>query len=108
MTPWIGNVTIRNCDVKCKKKYPVRVVRCEKIEIDKCMLYAPDGLSAITIAGVGNAIVKNNNISVYYSLLDKAKNKLRDLVGKGKKLPIDIRKTNKQSVKNNRSIAREE
>ena len=105
-TPWTGNVTIRNCDVRCKKKYPVRVVRCEKIEIDKCILYAPDGLSAITIAGVGNAIVKNNNISVYYSLLDKAKNELRELIGKGKKFPIDIRKTNKHSVKNNKSIAR--
>ena len=106
MTPWIGNVTIRNCDVKCKKKYPVRVVRCEKIEIDKCMLYAPDGLSAITIAGVGNAIVKNNNISVYYSLLDKAKNELREFVGKGRKYPIDIRQTNVQSINNNKRIVR--
>ena len=105
-TPWTGNVTIRNCDVKCKKMYPVRVVRCEKIEIDRCTLYAPDGLSAITVAGAGNAIVQNNNISVYYNLVDKAKNELRELIGKGKKFPIDIRKTNKHSVKNNKSIAR--
>ena len=105
-TPWTGNVTIRNCDVKCKKMYPVRVVRCEKIEIDRCTLYAPDGLSAITVAGAGNAIVQNNNISVYYNLVDKAKNELRELIGKGKKFPIDIRKTGKQSVKNNKSIAR--
>lgn len=105
-TPWTGDVTIRNCDVRCRKMYPVRVVRCEKIEIDRCTLYAPDGLSAITVAGAGNAIVQNNNISVYYNLVDKAKNELRELIGKGKKFPIDIRKTGKQSVKNNKSIAR--
>ena len=48
----------------------------------------------------------NNIVSYCYDMLDKATNELRDLVGKGKKFPIDIRKTNKQSVKNNKSIAR--
>lgn len=106
-TPWIGNVAIRNCDVKCKQKFPVRVKRCEKIEIKECKLYAPDGVSAISVTYSGDAIVHNNDVSYYYNIVDKATNGLRDLVGKGKKLPIDIRKTNKQSVKNNRSVARE-
>ena len=106
VTPWIGNVTIRNCDVKCRKKYPVRVARCEKIEINKCKLYAPDGLSAIAVANSGNAIVQNNNISVHYNLTDKVKNEIRAIVGKGKRYPIDIRLTNRQSVNNNRFLSR--
>lgn len=106
VTPWIGSVTIRNCDVKCRKKYPVRVARCEKIEIKDCKLYAPDGLQPISITYSGEAIVHNNIVSYCYDMLDKATNELRDLVGKGKKFPIDIRKTGKQSVKNNKSIAR--
>lgn len=105
-TPWIGNVAIRNCDVKCRKKYPIIVKRCKKIEINKCKLYAPDGLSPISVTYSDNAIVHNNSLSYYYDMLDKATNELRELVGKGKKFPIDIRKTGKQSVKNNKSIAR--
>ena len=107
-TPWIGAVTIRNCDVKCRKKYPIRFKKCKKIEINKCKLNAPDGLPPISVTYSGNAIVHNNNLSYYYDMLDKAKNEFRELIGKGKKFPIDIRKTNKQSVKNNKSIAREE
>ena len=104
----IGSVNIKNCNIKCNKKYPVRIKGCEKIEINKCRLYAPDGLQPISITYSGEAIVHNNIVSYCYDMLDKATNGLRDLVGKGKKFPIDIRKTGKQSVKNNRSIAREE
>lgn len=102
VTPWIGNVTIRDCDVKCKKKYPIRVVRCEKVEIDNCTLYAPDGLSAITVSNSAKATIRNNTISVYSGMIDRAKNELRELVGKGRRYPIDIRLTKEQSVENNK------
>ena len=102
----IGSVNIKNCNIKCNKKYPVRIKGCEKIEIFKCSLYAPDGLQPISITYSGEAMVHNNSLSYYYDMLDKATNELRDLVGKGKKFPIDIRKTGKQSVKNNRMITR--
>lgn len=39
-------------------------------------------------------------------MLDEAMNEFRDLVGKGKTFPIDIRKRNMQIVNNNRTIAR--
>ena len=102
----IGSVNIKNCNIKCNKKYPVRIKGCEKIEINKCRLYAPDGLQPISITYSGEAIVHNNIVSYCYDMLDKATNELRELIGKGKRFPIDIRKTNKQSVKNNKSIAR--
>ena len=102
----IGSVNIKNCNIKCNKKYPVRIKGCEKIEINKCRLYAPDGLQPISITYSGEAIVHNNIVSYCYDMLDKATNELREFIGKGKKFPIDIRKTRKQSVKNNRNIAR--
>lgn len=105
-TPWIGNVTIKNCDVKCRKKYPVIIKRCEKIEINNCKLAAPDGLPPISIIYSGEAIVHNNSLNYYYDMLDIETNGLRELVGKGKKIPIDIRKTKKQSVKKNIEITR--
>ena len=104
-TPWIGNVTISNCNVKCKKKYPIRVVKCEKVRIKNCTLYAPDGLSAITVANSGEAIIQNNNISVYSDMIDLAKNELRELVGKGRRYPIDIRQTRRQMVSKNKFLS---
>lgn len=104
VTPWIGNVTIRNCDIKSKSKYPVRIVRCEKVEINKCKLYAPDGLSAIIVTNTGEAVIQNNSVSVHYNMRDRAKNIVGELVGKGKRFPIDIRHVNRQSVYNNRII----
>ena len=102
----IGSVNIKNCNVKCNKKYPVRIKGSEKIEIFRCSVDAPDGLQPISVTYSGEAKVHNNIVSYYYDMFDKATNELRNLVGKEKKYPIDIRKTNKQSVKNNKSIAR--
>ena len=104
LTPWIGRVTIRNCDVRCKKKYPIRVARCEKVEIEKCTLYTPDGLSAIVVTHSGEALVQDNSMSVYYDMIDKVKNELIELVGKGNRFPIDIRNTHRQTVRNNKFL----
>lgn len=101
-TPWIGSVSITDCDVSCKKKYPVRVKRCEKIDITKCNLYAPDDMSAVSITNVGIALITNNNVSVNYGLIHNIKSELMELVGKGKNNPIDIRKTNRTIVRQNR------
>jgi parallel beta-helix repeat protein len=105
-TPWIGNVTIRNCDVKCKKKYPVGVKRCEKIEIKDCKLYAPDGVSAISVVNTGEAEIKNNYLSTHFDIVDDLKNKIREIVGKGRNYPINIRTTKNHTVLNNKIISR--
>lgn len=102
--PWIGNVTIRDCKVNCKSKYPVRITRCEAVNIEKCVLNAPQGLSAIQIANVDEVRVQDNTISVSNGMIDKIKNELRNFVGKGRRYPIDIRTTKKNTVRNNKIL----
>lgn len=103
-TPWIGSVTIRNCDVKSNKKYPIRGLRCEYLVIDKCRLYAPAGKSAIIVTSSGDVKLSNNNISVSSDMLLSVKNGLSELVGEGVSYPIDIRKVRMQTVRNNRIV----
>jgi parallel beta-helix repeat protein len=100
--PWIGKVTIRDCKISSKSKYPVRVKRCEAMMIDKCILNAHHGISAIKITNVGRAVVNNNTLSVSYGMLDKIKIGLSTLVGKGDEKPVDIRATRKKVVQSNR------
>ena len=108
VTPWIGTVTIKDCDVRSKSKYPVRVVRPEKVTVKGNTLYAPDGLPAITITYTGDATVEDNNVSVCYGLTDNLKNEIRAIVGKGRKYPIDIRRADRITETNNKIMKRKE
>lgn len=100
--PWIGKVSIRNCILNSKSKYPVKVKRCEDMMIDKCILNAPHGISAIKITNVDRAVVENNTLSVSYGQLDKIKIELSTFIGKGGEYPVDIRATRKRVVQSNR------
>ena len=59
-------------------------------------------MSAVSITNVGIALITNNNVSVNYGLIHNIKSELMELVGKGKNNPIDIRKTNRTIVRQNR------
>lgn len=80
--PWIGSVTIRNCQVSSKSKRPISIKRCEDVKIEKCSLYAQNGRSAIVVVGTGKAVVQDNTASIDGSIIEKAKNGAKKLVGK--------------------------
>lgn len=103
-TPWIGKVAIRDCKVSSKSKVPIRVTRCEKVKIEKNTLYAT-GRTAIAIAKTGKATVQNNTASIDGSIIEKAKNGAKKLVGKGKE-PIHVSTIEPSLVKNNKVIER--
>lgn len=104
-TPWIGMITIRDCIVSSKRKVPIRVTRCEKVKIEKCSLYAQIGRTAIYVIEVGKAIVQNNTASIDGSIIEKAKNGAKKLVGKGKE-PIHVSTIEPSLIKNNKVIER--
>jgi parallel beta-helix repeat protein len=104
-TPWIGGVTIRNCQVLSKSKRPVSVKRCEVVKIEKCALYAQKGRTAITVTETGKAIVQNNTASIDGSFFEKAKNGAKSLIGKGMD-PIYVKTKNQSIVKNNKVVER--
>jgi parallel beta-helix repeat protein len=104
-TPWIGNVTIRNCQVSCKSKRPISIKRCEEVEIEKCTLYAQKGRTAISVTETGKAIVRNNTASIDGSIIEKAKNGAKQIMGKGKD-PIHVKTIGQSVVMNNKIIER--
>ena len=104
-TPWIGNMTIRNCQVSSKSKRPVSVKRCKEVRIEKCTLYAQKGRTAIAVVETEKAVVQNNTASIDGSIVEKAKNGAKKLIGKGKG-PIHVMTTGQSVVKNNQIVER--
>jgi len=103
-TPWIGKITIRDCIVSSKSKMPIRVTRCEKVKIEKNTLYAT-GRTAIYVIEAGKATVQNNTASIDGSIIEKAKNGAKKLIGKGKE-PIHVKTLGQSIVKKNKLIER--
>lgn len=99
-TPWIGDVTIRNCQVSSKRKVPIRVSRCEEVKIEKCNLYTQNGRTAIFVAETGKAVVQNNTASINGGIIEEAKNGAKKLVGKATD-PIHVKTTGQSIIKNN-------
>lgn len=100
-TPWIGNVTIRNCHVSCKSKRPVNIKQCEEVIIENCFLYVSKSRKAITVTETGKAIVQNNTVNIVGTILDRAKSMAKKLIGKGID-PIIVKTTFQGIVKNNK------
>lgn len=104
-TPWIGNVTIRNCKVECKSKRPISIKRCDEVRIEDCTLYNENGRIVIFVKETGKAVVKNNIASIDGSIFEKAKNEAKQLLGKGLD-PIDVKTIGQSVVKNNKIVER--
>ena len=83
---------------------PIRVTRCEKVKIEKNALYAT-GRTAIYVIEAGKATVQNNTASIDGSIIEKAKNGAKKLIGKGKE-PIHVSAIEPSLIKNNKVIER--
>lgn len=104
-TPWIGYVTIRNCQVTSISKRPVSAKRCEEVKIEKCSLYAHKGRTAIYVTETEKAVVQNNTASIDGGIIEKAKNCAKKLMGKAT-YPIHVKITDKSIVKKNKVLVR--
>lgn len=104
-TPWIGSVTIRNCQVSSKNKRPIVIKRCEEVKIEKCSLCAQKGRTAIAVTETGKAVVQNNIASIDGGIFEKAKNSAKKLMGKAME-PIHVETTGRCLVKNNQIVER--
>ena len=102
-TPWIGDVTIRNCQVSNNSKKTISIIRCEKVKIEECSLYTKKIRTVISVSETGKAIVQNNTVSIGGSILDKAKNRMKKFIVKGID-PILVKTTFQGIVKNNKIV----
>ena len=104
-TPWIGAVSITNCQVASKSKRPVSIKRCEEVKIEKCSLNAQNGRSAIFVTETEKAIVRNNKVSIDGNIIKKVINNAKNIVSKNV-LPIHVKTTGQKLVKNNQIVKR--
>ena len=104
-TPWIGSVTIRNCQVSSKSRRPISMKRCEEVRIEGCNLYAQKGRTGISVTETEKAVVQNNTVNIDGNILEKAKNSVKKLVGKAVN-PIHVMTTGQSIVKNNQIVER--
>jgi len=72
-TPWIGCVTIRNCSVSGRNKFPVGIKRGGKVRIEDSNIYTKTGRAAISVTETESALVMNNTIRAENSVLEYAK-----------------------------------
>lgn len=100
--PWVGSVTIRNCQVHSPRQIPVRVTRCDSFKIEECTIYTPKGMSAIKILNTGKAEILNNTIKEEYLFVTSAKRSAKKLLGKKNGSPICISDTKQYTKKGNK------
>lgn len=99
-TPWIGQVTIKNCEVSCKTKVPIKIRRCEGIIIEKCSLHVQKSRTAIDIREVGKAVIQNNTLNIDGGVFAKTKTIAKKIMGRSHE-PISVKLTRGAFVKNN-------
>ena len=101
VVPWVGQVSVRNCILKTKSKVPMRINRCETINIENNKFYFFNGKAAIAVNNVENAVIRYNTLFVRNNIFDSAKNIGRLLLGESVIEPISIKKVKQTVIKQN-------
>lgn len=100
-TPWLGRVTIKNCRVSCKTRFPISMRRCESAIVNNCILSWARGKTAMVFLEVGEAIAEDNMFIPKGNLYETIRQYVKEATGRdaGKLIRIDA--VRKKSFKNN-------
>jgi len=101
ITPWLGRVTIKNCRVSCKTRFPISMRRCESAIVNNCILSWARGKTAMVFLEVGEAIAEDNMFIPKGNLYETIRQYVKESTGRdaGKLIRIDA--VRKKSFKNN-------
>lgn len=103
--PWVGNVTIRNCQVHAKRRMPIRVNRCDEgFKMERCSIHALRGGGAISIEGAKHAELIDNKVILKSRLTDAAVNATKKVMNKKIPKPISISNVKHCINKNNQIL----
>lgn len=69
----IGEVIVRNCTVSARKKYPIRMKRCELAKVEGSTVYENGNRHSISSDGSVDVTIRNNTIVKENRLLSKKK-----------------------------------
>lgn len=102
---FIGRVTVKNCKVSSKNKYPILFRGCQSVSISGCDVATPDALPAIHCNCVDNVLVEGNTIRLNNSKKFYAVNGARKLAGRKDVHPISVLRAVKKTTKDNKIIS---
>lgn len=103
--PWVGNVTIRDCEVHALRRMPIRVKRCdEEFKMERCTIHALRGGGAIFIEGAEHAELIDNKVILKSRLTDAAVNATKKVMNKKIPKPISISNVKHCINKNNQIL----
>lgn len=101
---YIGSVVVKKCKISIVDKYPIRLRRCEKADVEGCVTYSTNENPSIFMSEVNEVVVFDNKINVDKRIMASIKNVTKDIVGKNKYKPISVSKYKKKEIKNNQII----
>lgn len=101
-TPWIGQVTIRNCQVSCKSKVPVIIRRCEKAIVNNCTLSWSRGKTAMVFLEVDQAEAEDNTFIPKGDIYEIIRQMVKETVGRDEGRLIRVEVVGQHSLKNNK------
>ncbi len=105
--PWVGNVTIRDCEVHALRRMPIRVKRCdEEFKMEGCTIHALRGGAAISIVDAESAEIRDNKVIWKKGFSDAAVNAAKKALDKKIPKPISISNVTHCVNKNNQILKR--
>lgn len=101
-TKKIGSVQINNCSISGTKKRALVIKHCDSAIIESCKVIASNEFPAISTINSKHVIVRNNTVKIKRSPLFTAKNKIKEMLGKGTSSPIEIINSSNKNLMNNK------
>lgn len=101
-TPWIGRMTVRNCQVECKSRQPINMRRCEMAIVKNCTLSWSRGKTAMAFLEVEKAVAEDNTLLPKGNLYETIRQQVREVAGRDGGKLIQVESVGQQSLKNNK------
>lgn len=98
---WIGSVSIKNCTVSTKEKYPLRIRSGVSAIIEGNTFYSTNEKPAVYLNDVDTVTITNNTIKLDNKLLFSFKNNVKRIAGKSKYRPIKTVRAITEKIENN-------
>ena len=98
---YIGSIFVKKCKISIVDKYPIRLRRCEKADVEGCVTYSTNENPSIFMSEINEVVVFDNEINVDKRIMASIKNITKDVVGKSKYKPISVSRCKKKMIDNN-------
>lgn len=98
---YIGSIFVKKCKISIVDKYPIRLRRCEKADVEGCITYSTNDNPSIYLSEINEVVVLDNEINIDKRIVNYVKIIAMDIVRKDEYRPISVSKYKKKVIKKN-------